>query len=237
MFNVVTIETQTNCNRTCSFCKHGLGAVPMERMSDEMISAIAHQLGALDYAGRISPFGINEPLLDTRIVSIVQQFRTACPKAYLSIVTNGDYLTIDLRDRLFEVGLDAIGISVYDDEGWAKTEAVLHPKVGRMDYRTIPANFENRGGSLEGYEPRPDLPCQRPSNMLVIRPNGDVVLCCADMYGAVVMGNVAESSLMDIWQGEKFEQHREQLQRDRRGLKLCEGCSHNGTTSSARYPL
>jgi radical SAM protein with 4Fe4S-binding SPASM domain len=206
-------------------------------MHGDVIDEIAWQLRKLEYAGRISPFGINEPLLDPRIRGIIQQFRHMVPKAFLSIVTNGDKLTESMRDRLFEAGLDALGISVYDDAGWARFSPWTHPKVKVMDYRVQPAFFENRGGAIPGFEPRPDLPCDRPSNMMVIRPSGDVVLCCSDMYGAVVMGKVTEQSLLEIWHCAEFERYREQLKGDRRGLKLCEGCSHNGATSSVRYPL
>jgi radical SAM protein with 4Fe4S-binding SPASM domain len=235
MFNVVLIETQSSCNRACLHCKHGQGAAPVERMHGDVINEIAWQLRKLEYQGRISPFGINEPLLDPRIRGVVQQFRSACPKAFISLVTNGDRLTIALRDRLFDSGLDGLGISIYEDAVWDRAQQFIHPKVALLDMRG--AAFENRAGFLPGFEPRPDLPCLRPSNMLVIRPSGDVVLCCSDMSGEVVMGNVMEQSLMEIWQCEAFERYREQLKSDRHGLKLCEGCSHRGTTSGVRYPL
>jgi radical SAM protein with 4Fe4S-binding SPASM domain len=74
--------------------------------------------------------------------------------------------------------------------------------------------------------------------MLVIRPRGEVVLCCADMYGEVVMGNVYEQSLIEIWNADRFIQYWLQLmQGQRAGLKLCEGYSHRGGTSGVFYPL
>jgi len=58
-----------------------------------------------------------------------------------------------------------------------------------------------------------------------IKYNGNVILCCQDWGQEVVLGNVREQSLADIYNGPLAEHYREKLgERDRRGLKLCERC-------------
>ena len=73
--------------------------------------------------------------------------------------------------------------------------------------------------------------------MLVIRPTGDVVLCCSDMYSDVVMGNIWDSRLEEIWFSEAFHAYRRELMtQGRANLKLCQDCSHSGGTSPVFYP-
>ncbi|OYD81520.1 radical SAM protein [Azospirillum brasilense] len=46
--------------------------------------------------------------------------------------------------------------------------------------------------------------CSAPFTETVIRPNGDVTLCCYDISGIEVMGNLGRGSLEDIWNGERY---------------------------------
>jgi radical SAM protein with 4Fe4S-binding SPASM domain len=244
LFNVVLIETQNTCTRKCAFCKFGIQADPdVVEMPIATIERIAEQLAALNYDGRISPFGINEPLLDGRIIQMIEIFRAACPRAWISINTNGDLLTPLLFEALFEAGLDGLGISLYTALARERMQQFLgdprRPTV-TIDMIQPGEKLENRGGRVPGLgqEPLRHLPCDRPFNMLVIRPSGDVVLCCADMYGEVVMGNVQQQSLVEIWNADRFMDYRLRLMRGQReGLKLCEGCSHRGSTSGVLYPF
>lgn len=52
------------------------------------------------------------------------------------------------------------------------------------------------------------------------------------------MGNVQQQSLLEIWNADRFMDYRLRLMRGQReGLKLCEGCSHRGSTSGVFYPF
>ncbi|AWJ94038.1 radical SAM protein (plasmid) [Azospirillum baldaniorum] len=46
--------------------------------------------------------------------------------------------------------------------------------------------------------------CGAPFTETVIRPNGDVTLCCYDISGIEVMGNLRQGSLEEIWNGERY---------------------------------
>lgn len=46
--------------------------------------------------------------------------------------------------------------------------------------------------------------CGAPFTETVIRPNGDVTLCCYDISGIEVMGNLGRDTLEDIWNGERY---------------------------------
>lgn len=234
MFNVVLIETHNLCNRRCWFCKFGQSPGGKRVfLSLDLIVKIANELNSLSYMGRISLFGINEPLLDERIVDIVAIFRQACPGAYIQITTNGDLLDGYLYDELKSVGLSSLSISLYDTDSEEKLRELGDrlSEIKLIEMRD-PLYLENRAGSIPMKASVPDCGCDRPSNMLVIKATGKVVLCCADMYGAVEIGDIKDQELQEIWYSDKFEHYRNHLKSGRKGLLLCERCSHNGTTSS-----
>ncbi|MCX6554744.1 MAG: SPASM domain-containing protein [Candidatus Aminicenantes bacterium] len=247
-FRIVLLETMRACTRRCPFCAFGqkrphpqLGQV----MPMALLQKIAAELRQLSFRGRISPYCINEPLLDERIVDIVRLFRSACPHAFISITSNGDLLNDRLHAELEKAGLDRLALSIYDDQVLVRLKNLIsRPRIAIIDMRPGHGKLENRGGSIHGegnrFHLKPGsvahLPCRRPGNMIVVQPNGQVVLCCSDMYGEQVLGDAQRQSLVEIWQSERFVQIRQQLEHHRQGLLLCESCTHNGSTSPRNFP-
>ncbi len=60
---------------------------------------------------------------------------------------------------------------------------------------------------------------------MYILVNGDVVPCCYDFDGALVMGNALKEGIADIWDGEKFRKFREAHGgHDFGKYPICAGC-------------
>jgi len=59
----------------------------------------------------------------------------------------------------------------------------------------------------------------------VITWDGGVVPCCFDKDASFVMGNLYESSFMDIWNGENYREFRQKLLSDRAGVPICLNCT------------
>jgi radical SAM protein with 4Fe4S-binding SPASM domain len=250
LFDVILIETKNVCTRTCWFCKFG-----QERQDDaivemdwQTIERIVANLKRLKFRGRISWFWINEPLLERRMLEILKLTRKHCPRAFLSLITNGDLLTDDKYKELRSNGLDALGVSIYDDKTFQKVEQLKRDeRLVAIDMREPPpGSLHNRAGNIkhnvhlfEDFKHEfLDRSCSLPSTMLTVNPKGQVVLCCADMYSDVVMGDVTEQLLEDIWNNSRFHHYRQTLsERGRKNLPLCDGCSHEGYGPSRIYPL
>lgn len=67
--------------------------------------------------------------------------------------------------------------------------------------------------------------CKRPLKQLNILPNGDVVLCCADWRGEVIVGNARTQSLYEIWHGEVLNHYRARLRAGEvADLRPCNRC-------------
>jgi radical SAM protein with 4Fe4S-binding SPASM domain len=242
LFNVIEIETVNLCTRRCWHCKFGQERKdgPVKWLSNELLEKIADNLKELNFRGRISPFGINEPLMDRRMPDIVRLFRSSCPDSMITLASNGDLLTPEIYRNLLDAGLDGLGLSIYDKESFKKLKIYWKdPKVRLMDGRHEPF-WENRGGQIKKgkFAPKIDKICLRPFHSIVIKPNGDVVLCCSDMYGDVVMGSIAENRLEEIWNSEKFRRYRSRLAvHTRKGLLLCETCSYEGGFNAFDFPF
>jgi radical SAM protein with 4Fe4S-binding SPASM domain len=53
------------------------------------------------------------------------------------------------------------------------------------------------------------LPCSWLWTSMIILSDGEVIPCCTDLSGSISMGNVFEHTLMEIWNGERARQMRE----------------------------
>lgn len=249
LFRIILIETHNSCTRSCWFCKFGHDRPePRTRMGWSTIERIINNLSSLNYSGRISWFLTNEPLLDTRMTRIIRATRQACPSAFLSLITNGDLLTNETYNELRDAGLDALGVSAYDDATLARVARIEDRRCLRIIDMRQPKSLrlENRGGNIQINHQYFDADtarfstrgCSRPSTTMAVNVNGQVVLCCADLYGDIVMGDVHNESLESIWNGPGFVHYRQNLATlGRASLDLCCDCSHDGSSSRIDYPL
>jgi MoaA/NifB/PqqE/SkfB family radical SAM enzyme len=233
LFQVVLLETVNICTRKCYFCKFGIEEEkePLVELSMATIEFIASQLKTLNFKGRVSPFGVNEPLLDKRLPAIIKILSTT--SAYLSIMSNGDSLTLSKIEELFDSGLDTIGLSLYEKsnrEKFVELKAAFPKRSIWIKDMTQPENLlENRAGSFTTKrQPDVKLPCYRPSTMLSIKATGLANLCCADMFSQTIMGNANIDTLETSWYSSKFSAYREKLTKEREGVDPCQKCSYSG---------
>jgi len=70
------------------------------------------------------------------------------------------------------------------------------------------------------------IPCYSPFSHLAIQHDGTVRLCCMDMEGSVIIGDLKKQSIKEIWNNKKFKEIR-QSHLNKFGVpKLCEKCSY-----------
>lgn len=67
--------------------------------------------------------------------------------------------------------------------------------------------------------------CLHPWFSFVVSANGDVVACSRDLEHKTVLGNLFESDLQEIWDGDRYQQFRRgHLSGDLCGFNACSGC-------------
>lgn len=120
------IQTITGCNADCVFCPYGetYQGQPKGRMALELFRRIIDE-SSEHAVSRISPYLMNEPLLDPTLFDKVRYVNDRIPGAKVVITTNGHFLTpeateamLDLRSGIHEVYVSVQGV---DREAYART--------------------------------------------------------------------------------------------------------------------
>lgn len=273
----IQIQTVTGCNAACVFCPNGKTKNPVKpaRMDDELYRKIIDEC-LLRRVKRISPYLMNEPLLDKNLGWKIKYIADRKHNGLsIKINSNGSMLKNDMADQILDSGLDRLNVSfhgisknVYEESmKGLKYEVVLEnvnnfilkqrkkglkkPKVTivmvktklveqeidairkywrERDVGTHIRAMENRANSSvqeKNINPEKWHPfhwCKRLFTQAYILATGDMLLCCVDWERTTVLGNVRDSSIEDIWNGERAVAIRKKfLSGDTRGL-LCHSC-------------
>jgi 2-deoxy-scyllo-inosamine dehydrogenase (SAM-dependent) len=196
-------------------------------MSEEVLSRITSELGAIEYQGRLSYHFYNEPLLRKDLERIVAKVKKEVPNCHQILYSNGDYLTEQRYDSLRQAGVELFVITSHSGKE--------HPP---REYQVVQFSTDleltNRGGALKHLPPSEGgeaLKCFAPAEMLIVTVTGDVVLCYEDAFRKHIMGNILTHSLSEIWFGEKFVKLRASLlEGDRSVTEICRKCSNKAHT-------
>jgi radical SAM protein with 4Fe4S-binding SPASM domain len=116
---------------------------------------------------------------------------------------------------------------------FVETEKNAHERAGfmerwkgRVDSIDI-SSYHNWGGSLHKGERGDErgLPCLRVWQTFTVLWNGEVSICCMDYDGKVILGNVKEESVYDIFNGQKLREiRRKHLKGDFSRPPICKRC-------------
>lgn len=71
--------------------------------------------------------------------------------------------------------------------------------------------------------------CAKPFREMSIRWDGNVAICCNDWRGVYKCGNVAKSTVSEIWNGPEMQAARSYLYHGMRTFKPCLGCDATST--------
>lgn len=273
----VQIQTRTGCNGACIFCPYSESAehVPKGTMSDELFKKIILEIAKYPKTRRISPYLMNEPFLDPKIVDRARFIKSKIPQTKVSITTNGSKLTPEVVDDILSNNpFDHIFISMQGIEkesyeatmrGSLKFEetkrnveylikkrnekrsklkiTITMVKTNLIDvdkavayWRSLGVDskytaLENRGGNIKNFgKINPGKPlhfkhCTRLFKQAYILFNGDMVLCCTDYYKTMLLGNVAEKSIFEVWNSPRATKIRQDFIRgDFSENPLCAKC-------------
>lgn len=246
----IEISESGTCNRKCSFCPRSTPGFKdiKEFISEDLIKKVAEELRYLNYEGVIRFSGFVEPMLDKNIYFHIKKFKDLLPKCRIELVTNGDPLNIVRLKKLFSHGLDKILISVYDGKDDVKkfdnmiSQCGLNKDQYLVRDRSLPEvedfgiTLSNRAGMMEnaGYKISAlnsplNNPCYIPSYTLFFDYLGDVLMCPHDWGKKIVLGNLKNEKLIDIWFKEKSMKIRKTLLKSNRNFSPCNVCDVDGT--------
>jgi len=227
---------------------------------------------------RISPYLMNEPLMDRDLFDKVRHINAKIPDCKVVITSNGHFLSPSIVEKILDVGpgihelyisFQGIEKAAYEKtmRGNMNFERTLanvdhfierqrrrgleRPKLwitmvdtslidarGAVAYwrsRGVASKYttlENRGGNIRDAEAFSKTrtmahytTCTRLFKQAYIMFNGDLVLCCVDYRREQVLGNIAQRSIYDVWNGPVAREiRRRYLDQEFDRLPLCRAC-------------
>ncbi|MDP6781860.1 MAG: SPASM domain-containing protein [Alphaproteobacteria bacterium] len=238
------------CNRVCSFCPRVDPEVyPNRNLSMELgISRkVALDLKEVGYCGRITFSGFGESLLNKKFTDHIRIFYDALPESFIETNTNGDKLTVEILRELYDAGITGLYVNLYDSPDQAQhfEEMFAAAGIDEDKYKLRPhwpggtedfgMTLNNRGGTMKndklGLAPLDHSltgKCYYPFYKMFVDWNGDVLFCSNDWRRKIVVGNVLESAVGDIWMSEKMHDIRLRLSNGDRNFSPCNQCDVQG---------
>jgi len=111
----VHLETLAVCNGSCRFCPASTLKRRGTKMSDALIEKVLTELEQIprELTFQLSPFKVNEPLLDARLLGILRDVDRRLPNARITLTTNATPLTDEKINELSAlINLDSIAVSL-----------------------------------------------------------------------------------------------------------------------------
>ena len=248
----VDLDLTGLCNRTCYFCPRTFKSYPNvnEHMSLETIEIVLAELRAIDFKGVIELAGRGEPTLHNKFDKVVDLV-TAQPRKWdVRVTTNGYRI-----DKLWGVyaKIDELILNTYtnqEDSDFMRKKYVKLPNGKRIEHYFKPDTlsieemnnlgpqqdttkedglyftylFNNRAGVFS--EESVKEPCFHPMRQIFIDYHGNYQMCCNDWKYQIIIGNVHERSLMDMYENDdKLNRIRWRLMNgDRNAILPCSVC-------------
>lgn len=232
----IEINALDSCNRSCSFCPQSTKEFKKSpgRISLDLIQKIANDLKDIDFDGRVTFTGFGEPLLYKELCEAVKIIRkTVTDITWIEIVTNGDYLDKKLALRLNDSGCTNVTVSMYDRDITNEIIPMFSDTRIDLTFKHSYAGFDvvNRNEMiLKNTNRNKRDPCWLPFYKMIIDIDGSVILCSNDWARTVDLGNVKQSTILDLWLGDRYSNYRKNLLKGhRKNCDPCRYCDIQGT--------
>lgn len=286
----VQVQTINACQASCTMCPYSTYSKVFQRgrMEGWLFDKIVAEVSEHPEVHAFIPMLQNEPLLDKLLFDRLRRFREITSgRIALELVTNGALLTDEAVERIREVKLDVLDISLdaatretYEkirigldfDQVMAAVDRVIaadlpHTKIfvrlvrqrdNVHEIRKFARRWRGRGvgvfiysahdraGSVERFNERIRIPrerqpmlhklerrasrfyfghCPVPFSVASILHNGDVLMCVHDWARKEIVGNLRESTLGEIWNGERMREIRALVsERKYESVPACRDC-------------
>ncbi len=130
----------------------------------------------------------------------------------------------------YSAGIRIYGITIVTDE-WPLTTDWMHPEFRELsrafDHHEL-RRLHDWGGQLELESKRKPVKhrgCDLILRQMVVLPDGNVTVCCNDLNGKGIIGNIMDNSLWEIYNSESRKRYLKLLDQGRKDeLELCKNC-------------
>lgn len=250
-FSLIEFNLSGLCNRTCVFCPRSNPEVfpnINEHIPIQLFEKVMKELSEVEYDGMILFSGFGEPLLHKNLEALIRMAKNYCPNTRIETVTDGDFVTPDKLRSLFNAGLDSLLISLYDGPDQMDIFNAMREEVGLTESqivlrkRWLPPE-ENYGITLVNRSGMVEIPevgvgpleepmkrrCYYPFYQVVVNYDGAVLLCTHDWGKKLVVGNLNNNTIHELWDNKAMRRVRLRLAEADRNFAPCNLCDADGT--------
>lgn len=250
-FSLIEFNLSGLCNRTCVFCPRVDPSIfpnVNEHLPVELYKKTMRELAEVNYDGMILFSGFGEPLLYKPVELLIEMSKKYCPNVRNEMVTNGDLITVARLKSLFASGLNTLLISMYDgpeqeeyftemmDLADLTKDQVILRKRWLPPEQNYGITLVNRSGMVEISEvgvtamKEPMVRrCFYPFYQVVVDYDGSVLLCTHDWGKKLIVGNLNDQSIHELWDSPKIQKVRMNLAKADRSSSPCNLCDADGT--------
>jgi len=250
LFAVLEFNLTGLCNRKCVFCPRSDPKIFPDvnrHISMRLYEKVMMDLEGLGFDGTMLYSSFGEPLLYKDIETLIRLSRKYCPQARIEIITNGDLVTLKKLSKLFAAGLTLISISMYDGPHQVGHFNDLKKAAGLRDDQIVlrkrwlspqehfGITLSNRAGAWEmkdigikALKESMKRACYYPFYQALVDYDGSVLLCTHDWGRHLILGNVNDHSILEIWNNDILKEVRKNLAKQNRDFTPCNVCDVEG---------
>jgi len=250
-FSLIEFNLSGLCNRKCVFCPRADPSVypnVNEHISLDLYEKIMRELSEVEYSGMILYSAFGEPLLYKNIEAVLKISKEYCPNVRNETVTDGDFVTPAKLQSLFAAGLDTLLISLYDGPEQMDVFQAMIDEVGLSDTQVVlrkrwlppeehyGITLSNRAGmvnipevGISALAEPLQRPCFYPFYQVLVNYDGAVLLCPHDWGKEIIVGNLNDSTIHDLWDSKIMRRTRRNLANSDRNFAPCKTCDVDGT--------
>lgn len=226
----VTLEFTNDCNRTCTGCPRHKMTYPKGYMSIALFLKVTAELPCDTV---IVPFFRGESLLHPYfniMMPYLKRFKEVqlatnadflTPKTKATILDTCTFVSVSLHSYLFPHKTNFLGFLKEAKARGITTqvsivESLLHGKhsgftaawMKHADRVRIYKEHSGNGFGSMGDAQKPRSACSKPFTDLVVYWDGKVGLCNHDWNGGVLLGDLNEQRIRDVWNDKPYQEVR-----------------------------
>ena len=234
----ISLEITTACNYRCPFCPQSSVQRESGEMSMDDLNHVVEGLSRIGFEKNLVLSVNNEPFAHPQILAFCELISRRLPGATCSLISNGSLIT---RDQLAFLAALPVPPHLLIDDYTPDHGIIVRLKEWMKDLpggsrvtvayleRSMTERLSNRAGHVpdasSAVEDYRNVVCTWPFIGVFVRFDLQAFLCCSDFRHEVIMGNLREQSVMEIWQGARYRDvRRKMLATQRADLPLCCRC-------------
>ncbi len=256
---IVEFDLHGSCSRRCAFCPRvdeKKWPNLEEKFEIDLYTKIITELKEKwNYSGRVAWSGYSEPMMHDQIYELIRITKKLLPECTLDIVSNGDYLDLEVIKKLYSSGLDHLRVSIYTNNKTTLKFKKIREQLkvdheiffirernkGRkkdfglvLNNRGGAVNLENIGIKRETIFPLKRI-CNYPLFKIFVNYNGDYQICSNDWDKKKIIGNAKNMKIDEVWHSKEFNFIRKNLMNKNRNIDPCKTCDVHGDLNGQEY--